>query len=149
MTILAEAFIAAFDSNAQITWTTESASVAIASFSTNEAKVVTRFSKVSDDEWQVGFEVSSDQQSAPQIPHSFIRILGGVFQSVREFLEVRQPMKLVFTNEEEALGRLYESYLERQDTVLSQMGYEMVTPTQVSPLVEFVIRKKTPSEWRD
>lgn len=147
MGILAEAVIAAFDSNTEITWTTAGTETALASFEINGAKVSTTFTRINSQEWQVGFEVRAAQASASEIAHSSIRIFSGVFQAVREFLEVRQPMRLVFTSKEEALGRLYESYLSRQDTALAQMDYEMVPPGKSSPLVEFVIVKKTPSAW--
>ena len=149
MGVLAEAVIAAFDSNAAITWTTDGPSVAIASFMNNGVLVSTRFSRISDDEWQVGFEVVTGRQTGNEVIHSSIRIFSGVFQSVREFLEVRQPMRLVFTSKEESLGSLYESYLERQDTTLAQMGYTMETPSKARPLTEFIIRKKTPPTWKN
>jgi len=57
-------------------------------------------------------------------------------------------MRLVFTSKEESLGSLYESYLERQDTTLAKMGYIMETPSKATPLTEFVIGKKPPSEWK-
>jgi hypothetical protein len=146
--ILAEAVIAAFDSNTEITWTTDGPSTAIASFTSNGTKVTTTFNKMGNSEWQVGFDVLADKSSANEIARSSIRIFSGVFQAVREFLEVRQHMRLVFASKEEALGRLYESYLARQDTTLAQMGYEMAT-LKSTPLVEFAIQKKAPSAWRD
>jgi hypothetical protein len=149
MGVLAEAVIAAFDSNAAITWTTDGPSIAIASFTNNGFHVSTRFSRISNEEWQVGFEVITGQQTGNEVIRSSIRIFSGVFQSVREFLEVRQPMRLVFTSKEESLGSLYESYLERQDTTLAQLRYTMETPSKAKPLTEFVIRKKTPSEWKN
>jgi hypothetical protein len=49
--------------------------------------------------------------------------LSGVFQAVREFLEVRQPERLAFAAKEEALAQLYEQYLSRQDSPLRDIGY--------------------------
>jgi hypothetical protein len=54
--------------------------------------------KITETDWRVGFDVTSDRQSAIQIVQSSIRIFSGVFQAVREFLEVRQPMWLVFAS---------------------------------------------------
>jgi hypothetical protein len=148
MSALAEAMIAVFDSNTKITWTTKGPSVVMASFTYGASKVTTTFPKITDTEWQVGFDVVPDRQSAKEMMLSSIRIFSGVFQAVREFLEVRQPLKLVFTSKHEALGELYETYLQRQDTALAQMGYEMELVIKSSPLAEFAIRKKTPSAWR-
>jgi len=68
---------------------------------------------------------------------------------VREFLEVRQPDRLVFASKEESLGHLYEEYLQRQDAPLRSMGYGIVSPVKMSPLAEFAMEKTTPSEWKN
>jgi hypothetical protein len=148
MGALAEAIITAFDSNTEIAWTTKGPSVAIASFTEGAAKVTTTFSKTRGTEWQVAFDVASDRRSANEIAQSSIRIFSGVFQAVREFLEVRQRVTLVFASKNEPLGELYEVYLKRQDTTLAQMGYEMEPVTKSSPSAEFTIRKTTSSAWR-
>ena len=148
MSALAEAVIAAFDSKTMITWTTQGISTAIATFGHHEFLVVTTFSRISEQEWQVGFVVSPETQSTNTAVQSSIRIFSGVFQAVREFLEVRQPMRLVFASKNEALGGLYETYLERQDTTLRQMGYRMAV-TRVEPLVEYALEKSTPSAWNN
>lgn len=144
MDVLTESIIAAFDSNADIVWTTEGANKAIASFVINDAKVTTTFEYTEASAWQVSFDVVAPESSAIQIVHSSIQIFGGVCHSVREFLVARQPERLVFANSEEVMGQLFEAYLERQDTELAALGYEML-PT---PLAEFAIQKKTPSAWR-
>ena len=148
MGALAEAIIAAFDSNTEILWSTDGPDVAIATFRVNNTKVVTTFSRTGTEEWQVGFDVQAGAQTANEITQSSIRIFSGVFQAVREFLEVRQPMQLVFASKNEALGELYEAYLKRQGTALQEMGYQMASPVKSSPLAEFTIRKTKPSEWR-
>jgi hypothetical protein len=148
MGALAEAVIAAFDSNTEITWTLEGVSVVTASFTQGPAKVKITFLKITETDWRVGFEVTSDRQSPIQIVQSSIRIFSGIFQGVREFLEVRQPMRLVFASKSESLGELYETYLRREDTSLAKMGYEMEPVVQSSPFAEFAIRKSMPSAWR-
>jgi hypothetical protein len=142
MGVLANSLIAVFDSDTNLTWTTEGLKKVIASFKLGDADIRTMFDKISDDEWQVGFE--SDQKTTPA---SAVRVFSGVFQSVREFLEVRQPMALVFASKAQELGELYAAYLKRQDTTLAQMGYEM-EQVKAAPLTEFTIRKKIPSDWR-
>lgn len=147
MAALAEAMIAGFDSTAKIVWTTAGTDTALATFTHNGLLVTTTFAQIHENEWQVGFVISPEMQPANTAVQSSIRIFSGVFQAVREFLEVRQPLRLVFASKNEALGSLYETYLERQDTVLSQLGYRMAT-TRVHPLVEFALEKSTPSGWR-
>jgi len=148
MSVLAEAFIAAFDSNKELTWATGSPGEAIARFEVSGTRVDTTFTQTHENHWRVGFDVTSKASASENI-HASIRIFSGVFQAVREFLEVRQPERLVFASKEEALGHLYEEYLQRRDTPLRQIGYRMVPPIKSSPLAEFVIVKTTPSEWKD
>ena len=143
MGVLADSLIAVFDSDTNLIWTTEGLKKVIASFKLGDAHIGTTFDKISDDEWQVGFE---PDQNLPMA--SAIRVFSGVFQAVREFLEVRQPLVLVFASKAQELGELYEAYLKRQDTTLAQMGYEM-DQVQAAALTEFTIRKKAPSDWRE
>ena len=144
---VAEAMLAVFDSKTMLVWTTTGAGTAIATFTYNGFQVATTFAKVSENEWQVGFALAPDPRSGTTEGfYSSVRILSGVFQAVHEFLEVRQPARLVFASKQEALGSLYETYLERQDTALKQLGYRMVTK-HIEPLVEFALEKSTPSAW--
>ena len=146
MSVLAEAMIAAFDSSTKITWATRGLRTALASFTYRDLLVTVTFAQVNGEEWQVGFDVAPDSASVNAGVHNSIRIFSGVFQAVREFLEVRQPARLVFASKQEALGHLYETYMQRQDTELAQLGYRMVI-TRVEPLVEFALKKLTPSAW--
>ncbi len=148
MGVLAEALIAAFDSNAELIWTTAGISQAIARFEISGTQVDITFTETRKNEWRVGFDVSSKATASENI-HASIRIFSGVFQAVREFLEIRQPEKIVFASKEEALGRLHEEYLQRQDTSLRQLGYRMAPMVKSSPLAEFAIEKTAPSEWKD
>ena len=148
MSALAEAMISAFDSDAKVIWTTAGVGTAIATFTHNGLLVTTTFENVGGAEWQVGFIISPELQSANAVAQSSIRIFSGVFQAVREFLEVRQPMRLVFASKNEALGSLYETYLGRQHSELRDLGYRMVK-MRVDPLAEYALEKDTPSAWRD
>ena len=148
MSAVAEAMIAAFDSSMKITWTTRGAETALASFSFRDLLVTVTFAQVSEVEWQVGFDVAPDTTSGNTLIVGSVRIFSGVFQAVREFLEVRQPTRLVFASKQEALGHLYETYMQRQDTELTLLGYRMVI-TGVDPLVELALDMGTPSAWRD
>jgi hypothetical protein len=141
--VLADSLIAVFDSDTNLTWTTEGLKKVTASFELENVQIKTTFNQISDEEWQVGFE---SDQNLPMT--SAIRVFNGVFHSIREFLEVRQPMTLVFAGTAQDLGELYDEYLKRQDTMLAQMGYEM-EQVQAATLPEFTIRKKAPSDWRE
>jgi hypothetical protein len=145
---LVEAFIAAFDSDTELIWATGGSGEAIARFEIAGTCVDTTFAETRENHWRVGFDVISKASASENI-HASICIFSGVFQAVREFLEVRQPQELVFASKEEGLGRLYEEYLQRQDTPLRQIGYRMVAPIKSSPLAEFAIVKTSPSEWKE
>jgi hypothetical protein len=148
MGILEEAVIAAFDSSAELTWTTGEAGQTVVWFEVSGARVETTFMELQKNEWRVGFEVISKASASENI-YASIRIFSGVFQAVHEFLEVRLPERLVFASKEEALGHLYEEYLQKQENPLRRIGYRMIPPVKISPLAEFAIEKTTPSEWRD
>jgi hypothetical protein len=141
--MLADSLIDVFDSNTNLIWTTEGLRKVIASFEHENAHIKTTFGKISDDEWRVGFKSDRNPTLA-----AAIRLFSGVFQAVTEFLEVRQPMTLLFASEAQDLGELYDEYLKRQDTTLAQMGYEM-DQVQAAALTEFTIRKKAPSDWQE
>jgi hypothetical protein len=141
--VLSDSMLAVFDSDTNLIWTTEGLNGVIASFELGNAHIKTSFDKTSDDEWQVGFESDRNPTLA-----AAIRVFSGVFRSVREFLEVRQPMTLVFASNAQDLGELYDDYLKRQDTTLAGMGYKM-EQVQAAALTEFRVRKKAPSAWRE
>jgi hypothetical protein len=144
MSALAEAIISAFDSNASLTWTTAGLDQANSRFDVTGARVEVTFTRTESKEWRVGFEVTSHTS----VPES-IRILSGVFQAVHEFLEIRQPERLVFAAKAESMGQIYETYLARQDSALRALGYRTGLPAKVSPFVEFTIEKTNSSDWRD
>jgi hypothetical protein len=124
-------------------------SVVTASFTQGPAKVKITFLKITESDWRVGFEVTSDRQSPIQSVQFSNRIFSGVFQGVREFLEDSQPMRLVFASKSESLGELYGTYLKREDTSLVKMGYEMELVVRSDPFAEFALRKSMPSSWRN
>ncbi len=152
MSVLSEALIAAPDWRAKLLWPVgqdaNGTGLAQARFELARVRVEATFTEAGPNEWRVAFEAAS-QGTASENIHASIRIFSGVFQAVREFLEVRQPERLVFASSEEYLGQLYEEYLQRQDTPLRQLGYRMVHPARIAPLTESAIEKATPSEWKD
>lgn len=147
MNVLAESIIAAFDSNTEIVWSLETSSKAIARFSLTGAQVVVTFRATDEKAWRVGFDVDSKLQLGDGLGPA-IRVFSGVFQTVKEFLEIRQPERLVFASKDEGLGHIYETYLKRQDTELHKLGYQ-TEATKMSPLAEFSIVKTTPTDWKN
>jgi hypothetical protein len=141
MDTFTESVLATFDSNQEIIWNLTSPDAVEAKFALDRIEVKVHFAR-SNAAWTVSFETSKESTRLA------FRIFSRVFQAVEEFLKVRQPEKLVFTTKSEPLGRLYEGYLERRDTELARMGYEVAPPMKASPLAEFVIAKRTPSEWK-
>lgn len=77
-----------------------------------------------------------------------LRVFSGVYQAVREFLEIRLPKKLMFSKGNEDLGLLYEVYLTKEHTTLHQMGYRIEELTNVSALWEFTVMRSGFSEWK-
>lgn len=146
MDAFAEAFLETFDSNTTLSWDLHSVEEVVASFRVADAQVLTTFQMVEGATWRVGFEV----QPPNSLPMTLaIRVFSGVFQAVHEFLEVREPKKLVFAKKSEDLGNLYETYLSKQDTTIRALGYGMETPTRSFRLAEYTIVKSLPSDWRE
>lgn len=144
MSALAEAILSAFDSSAKLTWTTAGLQEAVASFAVADARVTVTFIATRAAEWRVGFDVTSNANVLETI-----RILSGVFQAVHEFVEIRQPERLVFAAKAESMGQIYETYLARQESALRTLGYRTARPMKAAPFVEFTIEKTTPSELRE
>lgn len=143
MSVLAEAMIAAFYSNSEIVWSLESIDKVVARFVVSESKVTVTFDLTGAEAWRVSFDVDSKTTLSNGMDPS-IRIFSGVFQAVKEFLEMRQPERLIFASKQEAI---YETYLSRQGTELQRMGYKS-DATKMSLLAEFSILKTTQSAWK-
>ena len=144
---LMESILSSFDSQAELIWNLVSPAEATASFVHNGDKVTVTFLQTSPTEWRASFDVASAAPFTGDKARSSIRIFSGVFQAVEEFLTIRQPERLVFASKEEGLGRLYETYLARQDSNLHALGYQSEHTTKASPLAEYAIIKTTPSSW--
>ena len=108
MDFFAEAVLTTFDSNTQLRWDLSSRSEAAAKFSMAEALVTTTFERAEGPEWRVEFDV----EPADSLPLKMaFCVFSGVFKAVREFLENRQPEKLMFASKNQDLGLLFETYL--------------------------------------
>ena len=60
--------------------------------------------------WRVSFEVEASSKSTTEIVVNSVRILNGVFRSMREFLDARQPERLILSPEHESFGERYEEW---------------------------------------
>ena len=139
-----ESILASFDSQTNLLWNLTSPTEATASFTLNADKITVTLAETIPGEWRVSFDVVSSAQFTSEKARSSLRIFSGVFQSVEEFLTIRQPARVAFAAKEEALGRLYETHLARQDTTL---GYRTEDAFRAAPLSEYALIKTTPSTW--
>ena len=146
---LMESILSSFDSQAELVWNLVSPAEATASFVHNGDKVTVTFLQTSPTEWRASFDVAKSEHTSSELIRSSIRIFSGVFQAVEEFLTIRQPQRLVFASKEEGLGRLYETYLARQDSNLHALGYQSEHTSKASPLAEYAIIKTSPSAWSE
>ena len=89
---------------------------------TVETRVEITFDQIAPEEWRVIFTASAAEVSAIEFICSSIRVHRGVFQAVRELLEVRQPGRLFIPEEEGALAELLTTYRSQQKPTLKVNG---------------------------
>ncbi len=118
-----------------------------AKFSVDSIDVTVSFEQREDQgPRHVVFEV--DHGDSTTAVHSAFEIFNGVFQAVSEFISVREPDVLVFATKKDKLVNIYQNYLRRESPALQELGYTLEGPVRVEPYVEFMLRRKNPSEWR-
>ena len=126
-----------------LTWKPESERPAVAAFTVDEITITIGFEqRETSGPWNVGFSVAG----SPLISMAF-RIFNGVFQAVREFIDVRQPEAIVFVAKDPDLAGVYETYLRRERSRLELLGYDLIGPKRVTPYSEWRLRRNRPSEW--
>jgi hypothetical protein len=106
----AEAIVASFDSHPEVKWVQLATSEVKASFVVEGDTVLVQFEQVDETAWRANFEVQDCSKTPTEIVSNSMLILSGVFHAVREFLEMRQPERLTFADNE-ALGNLYDAFL--------------------------------------
>lgn len=149
MSDLAEAILDTFHSDISLIWDARGTSRATATFEIDGSLVDVAFRETAPNDWYVSYVVgATTSKSAMECLSDFLRIVVGVLQAVREFLEIRQPVYLCIAAENGDLCELFEAYLGRQDTDLNRMGYGRLA-VLVSPQTLLLIEKTTPSAWRD
>jgi hypothetical protein len=82
------------------------------------------------------------------VAYSAFAIFNGVFQAVREFVEVRQPDALVFATKRDELAGIYQTDLRRESATLEELGYELEGPHRAEPYLEFTLKPTKPSNWK-
>jgi hypothetical protein len=150
MSILAESILDTFHSHAGLIWATTGPAGATARFELDGSRVEVRFKETEKNDWQVSYRVAAaTTKPTMEWLRDSLRILGGVFQAVIEFLTIRQPQHLLFEKEHQDLIELFEAYLARPDTDLKRIGYDGRPAARLSPIAPFLVEKTTPSDWRN
>ena len=145
MASFAEFIAESYYSTVNLTWNLSGPKRSIASFSVDAIGVKVLFEQQeSGAAWNVSFDV---EKGDTRLVHASFQIFNGVFQAVREFLEVRNPELLVFTTKRESLAGIYQTYLRREQPEIERLGYRIEGPEKVSPYQEFTLRRIVPSHW--
>lgn len=135
-----------FNSTVNLVWDVSGGRWATATFSLESIAVQVLFEQQEPGSaWNVSFDVNRDERH--QAIHAAFHIFNGVFQAVREFLEVRHPDLLVFATKRDDLASVYEAYLRREKSSIELLGYQLEGPQRVDPYVEYTLRRASPPRW--
>jgi hypothetical protein len=135
----AEIIAESFYSTVNLVWDLSGTNRATARFSVESVAVQVLFEQQEPGAaWNVSFDV--ERGELRQAVHLSFHIFNGVFQAVREFLEVRHPELVVFATKREALADIYQTYLRRESPTIERLGYQIEGPQ---------LRRVIPSKWRD
>jgi len=147
MQTFAEFMAESFHSDTRLTWNYLDPSRATARFDVDGIRVTVSFEQRElNGPWHVVFEV--DQGESTEVAHSAFEIFNGVFQSVEEFVGVREPEIVVFATKRDKLAGIYQTYLRKESATLRELGYELEGPVRVDPFMEFTLRRMKPSAWK-
>jgi hypothetical protein len=131
-----------------LSWNLKGTSRAVATFTVSSVTVQVAFEqREMEGPWNVAFDVQ--RGDASETAHLAFHIFNGVFQAVREFIEVRQPAMVVFATKRDELAGVHEAYLKREQAALQELGYELGQPQRVQPYVEFTLRRIAPPKWKE
>jgi hypothetical protein len=135
----AEIIAESFYSTVNLVWDLSGTNRATARFSVESVAVQVLFEQQEPGAaWNVSFDV--ERGELRQAVHLSFHIFNGVFQAVREFLEVRHPELVVFATKREALADIFQTYLRRESPTIERLGYQLEGPQ---------LRRVIPSKWRD
>lgn len=147
MGTFAEYIAEAFHSEVCLNWSLRSTSHAVASFAVSSVSVQVSFEQREvNGDWHVGFEVV--RGDLPERTHLAFRIFNGVFQAVREFIDVREPEVLVLVSKDPDLANIYGTYLRRERPRIEELGYSIEGPHRVDPYTQFSLRRVRSSGWK-
>ena len=139
MASFAEIIVESFYSTVNLVWDLSGTNRATARFSVESVAVQVLFEQQEPGAaWNVSFDV--ERGELRQAVHLSFHIFNGVFQAVREFLEVRHPELVVFATKREALADIFQTYLRRESPTIERLGYQLEGPQ---------LRRVIPSKWRD
>ena len=148
MASFAEFIAQEFESTVSVTWKLKSVTQAVATFAVKSITVEVDFEqREPNGPWHVSFNTRDGDLTDLKDEMLAFRRLNGVFQAVREFLETRQPERIVFIAKDESRAGIYAVYLRREKTKLRDLGYEIEGPHSVDPYTQWTLRRVQPSAW--
>lgn len=140
MPSFAEFIAESFYSEVQLNWDLRGLSRVTAAFTVSSLKVQVTFElREPSRAWYVSSDVQRGEAS--ERTQLAFHVFNGVFQAVREFIEIREPEMLVFATKREELAGIYQTYLRREQSTLHALGYELSAHQRVDPYVEFTLTR--------
>lgn len=150
MQTFAEFVAEQFHSEAQVNWKLKSPMHATAVFTVKTIVVEVDFEqREPNGPWHVAFNTGQGELADRTNITLAFRIFNGVFQAVREFIEVREPAAVVFISEDEDLASIYGTYLRREKGRIAELGYTLEGPHRVEPYTEWTLRRTKPAAWKE
>jgi hypothetical protein len=150
MQTFAEFIAESFDSDVQVNWKLKSTAHIVATFRVKSVHVEVDFEqREPNGPWHVSFNTLHGEMSDLKNEMLAIRRLNGVFQSVHQFIETREPEALVFIAKDDDRASIYSAYLHRERSTIESLGYKLEGPHRVEPYTEWTLRRVKASGWRN
>ena len=150
MPAFAELIAESFKSEVSVNWKLHSAAHVVASFAVKSIAVEVHFEqREHQGPRHVAFNTAHGEIADRTNMTLAFRIFNGVFQAVREFVEVREPEIMIFVAKDEDLAIIYETYLRREKNSVEELGYRIEGPHKVAPYTEWLLRRVKTSGWRN
>ena len=123
----------------RINWSVDPQTGIMASFSIESVAVQVTFEQAEAGVWTVSF-ATLEAEGEQTLTLAF-HIFNGVMVAIQEFLTLRDPIALVLHAHDEGLADAYDVYLQREQSRLAVVGYQVETPEGMTPLTEFRLRR--------
>ncbi|HCC58424.1 MAG TPA: hypothetical protein DEQ47_14440 [Solibacterales bacterium] len=150
MATFAEFIAESFDSDAPVNWKLKSGMHAVATFTVKSIAVDVDFEqREPKGPWHVSFDTRHGDIADLKNEMLAIRRLNGVFQAVRQFLQIREPGSVVFIAKDEDRAALYAAYLRRENSAIESLGYQIEGPHAIEPYTQWTLRRVQPSTWKE